>query len=1549
MTDTPKLYAHRGTDPYTDNQHDSYMWAFKYGADYAETDFRLTKDGELVTHHDDLPKGIENMTLEEIRQEVPGIITLEALIDLTKQMEAETGRQLGILVETKSSGYATYDALLSKLVAADFADPQHIVFQTFATDHTVLRDLMDNVYDVDFPLVWLGSVNETTVADASDPNGSMGQLDGLAPQMTSLTKELVDLAHEAGLKVNGWTVVGTEADIRNALELGVDGIINDQTQHSRPALEKLLNNATVTYGDDGDNEINTVGGKDVVYAMSGNDIVRGGGYDDVLYGDEGDDLLFGGAGDDALVGGGGADFLDGGAGSDMLDGSMGNDVIVATGDEVIFGKDAGIDLVSLDSTSTILFTTAGPDDISVISSDGNLIIRVGNDALVLLDGLDEMHQPATITLADGSQLTGAELALLATAGTDAEVAAALPDLQALLASAPDLAIATHYEIGTDLVAESGFEEGILTYPIEGVEDGGTYRLAFQIADLSTGTDGVRVLWGGEIVYEGVPSGDGDSLAFLVTGGAGDGANELVFEGYGETFGASFEALKFVKVADPAVDTEGNIAPVSPEAEQSVSLSIPFAGQIEATDSNGDTLAFILADGPSHGTLALNSDGSYEYTADADYLGADRFTYLVNDGHGGIIESAVNLNVVSNIALGTDLIVNGSFEDLSESGNYNGGSDWGYRNQDGQIAGWTNVNNNRIEQHLDNYGGVVAKDGDIWIDMDHSVTGSLVDRIGQDIAGVEAGATYEVSFSLSDSDIAHDDDGVIVMWNGEVIFDGLAPQNTTGVNPEWETHTIQVVGGSGDGSNRLEFIDKGATDSWGAGAALDDVHFVKTADASVALGTDLIVNGSFEDLSESGNYNGGSDWGYRNQDGQIVGWTNVNNNRIEQHLDNYGGVVAKDGDIWIDMDHSVTGSLEDRIGQDIAGVEAGAIYEVSFSLSDSDVRHDDDGVIVMWNGEVIFDGLAPQNTTGVNPEWETHTIKVVGGSGDGSNRLEFIDKGEADSWGAGAALDDVHFVKVGNASGENSAPVIDGDVDLGVVTEDSSVTLTTDQLLARASDIDGDDLSITELSASSGSLKDNGDGTWAFTPETDDDTEVTFSFTVTDGVESVAASATLDITAVNDAPVIEAVAPQTTDEGMAIEGQIVASDVDGDTLSYAIAEGKGAANGHVAIDASGNWTYTPDAGFNGEDSFAIAVSDGTETVERIIDVTVNGLNDTPELSQALRSNVVSEAALGVSVSTAFDVDFGDDGFGSSTFTGELTLAMGTGVVDINVADGPQVVETLTSGGAPVTFALEDGAVVAYVAAEDGRQDVLRVEIDGQDGAVTTLLGPIDHVDANSGKPIDQINVDATIAFADEDGDQVSGVVRSSIQNWVENMRMTGTSGRDHLVADAGDDVLSGRAGNDLLKGLGGDDMLRGAAGDDVLLGGNGKDVLIGGQGSDLLKGGKGADTLFGGHGDDLLSGGAGRDTLIGGRGDDILTGGGGADVFVFAGQSGQDMITDFEVGVDTLELSGFDSIGAVMDAAIETDGGLLIDLGARGSITLSHVNHDDLLWTDIVLA
>ena len=68
-----------------------------------------------------------------------------------------------------------------------------------------------------------------------------------------------------------------------------------------------------------------------------------------------------------------------------------------------------------------------------------------------------------------------------------------------------------------------------------------------------------------------------------------------------------------------------------------------------------------------------------------------------------------------------------------------------------------------------------------------------------------------------------------------------------------------------------------------------------------------------------------------------------------------------------------------------------------------------------------------------------------------------------------------------------------------------------------------------------------------------------------------------------------------------------------------------------------------------------------------------------------------------------------------------------------------------------------------------------------------------------------------------------------------------------------------------------------------------------------------DILRGGQGDDRLLGGAGEDTLVGGHGRDTLTGGADADVFRFtrAAESPKgkaDLITDFEVGLDVINLS-----------------------------------------------
>jgi Ca2+-binding RTX toxin-like protein len=114
---------------------------------------------------------------------------------------------------------------------------------------------------------------------------------------------------------------------------------------------------------------------------------------------------------------------------------------------------------------------------------------------------------------------------------------------------------------------------------------------------------------------------------------------------------------------------------------------------------------------------------------------------------------------------------------------------------------------------------------------------------------------------------------------------------------------------------------------------------------------------------------------------------------------------------------------------------------------------------------------------------------------------------------------------------------------------------------------------------------------------------------------------------------------------------------------------------------------------------------------------------------------------------------------------------------------------------------------------------------------------------------------------------------------------------------GPDVLQGTEGNDVILGFDGNDILLGAGGNDIMDGGDEEDVLAGGEGNDILNGGNNSDVLNGGAGTDILIGGDGEDVLRGGEGNDILTGGLRSDVFLFDGDFGNDVITDFDDNQD----------------------------------------------------
>ena len=265
--------------------------------------------------------------------------------------------------------------------------------------------------------------------------------------------------------------------------------------------------------------------------------------------------------------------------------------------------------------------------------------------------------------------------------------------------------------------------------------------------------------------------------------------------------------------------------------------------------------------------------------------------------------------------------------------------------------------------------------------------------------------------------------------------------------------------------------------------------------------------------------------------------------------------------------------------------------------------------------------------------------------------------------------------------------------------------------------------------------------------------------------------------------------------------------------------------------------------------------------------------------------------------------------------------------------------------------------------------------------------------------DGMNLDSALAMSD------SGEGESTLDNLLLMLiideltggddTLEGGPGNDTLVGGIGNDILSGGTGADLLDGGDGHDELTGGPGDDYLHGGGGTDGLDGGSGADWLEGGAGSDALEGGDGDDILigdnfpafliyeepvpaalneqsmsddpgeielisylpsggddtlSGGAGNDLLDGGYGNDELSGGPGADVFVFAYDSGYDVITDFRIDEDSIDLSAFDGIDTIDDLNLQQQGDdLVIDLLAHGGgeITLQDVNQADLTDTHLI--
>lgn len=169
---------------------------------------------------------------------------------------------------------------------------------------------------------------------------------------------------------------------------------------------------------------------------------------------------------------------------------------------------------------------------------------------------------------------------------------------------------------------------------------------------------------------------------------------------------------------------------------------------------------------------------------------------------------------------------------------------------------------------------------------------------------------------------------------------------------------------------------------------------------------------------------------------------------------------------------------------------------------------------------------------------------------------------------------------------NDAPVVIDD--MVITSEDLGITIV---VLANDTDVDGDALQLSSFTpAANGTVVENGDGTFTYTPLANFHGTDRFTYLISDGNGATAAgSVIVTVESVNDIPVAKHDATATA-VGMPIDIDLLANDVDVDGDQLTVASITLASNGLVLSTDNGTVRYTPGPGFWGVDHFTYTVRD-----------------------------------------------------------------------------------------------------------------------------------------------------------------------------------------------------------------------------------------------------------------------------------------------------------------------------------------------------------------------
>ncbi|EGQ9714223.1 tandem-95 repeat protein [Vibrio alginolyticus] len=381
-----------------------------------------------------------------------------------------------------------------------------------------------------------------------------------------------------------------------------------------------------------------------------------------------------------------------------------------------------------------------------------------------------------------------------------------------------------------------------------------------------------------------------------------------------------------------------------------------------------------------------------------------------------------------------------------------------------------------------------------------------------------------------------------------------------------------------------------------------------------------------------------------------------------------------------FDEDITSTL-DILSND-SDIEDGSFTPSSITLQD------------LGQGEGVYSFAM----VSVNVDGTLKIVPTANVNGQHSFTYMLTDSGQAVSVPATVTLN-ITPVNDAPVAVDNSAQLLEGgSFEVNVLGNDSDADV-------------GDSFELTSVTVvdtpAHGSVNVTASGAIVYNPNENYFGEDSFTYTVADlaGAVSNAATVTMTVTPVNDAPMAQAQS-QTLDEDNSLVITLVGSDIDNDddTLQYLITEQ--VSYGVLEQLTNNSWRYTPEADFNGSDFFLFKVNDGDlDSTEVLVDLTVNAVNDTPTatdisatgeeeipLTITLNGNDAEGSSLSYqivkspvngnvtvtgnhAVYTGNSNFFGQDSFTYSVSDGELTSGVALVTITVNnVNDAPVITGT-----------------------------------------------------------------------------------------------------------------------------------------------------------------------------------------------------------------------------------------------------------------------------------